>query len=147
MPATRKDSLSVLVVDEEPEILAFFARVLDSNGMRALLARTPEEAIGIAQRGYVPIDLVVTDVLLKAASARPGEESNGSELVDRLRELRPEVRALYMSANNDDEVIRVELMDRTFEATSKGDDPGLIESIRLAATAPLVHRMGGMHRS
>ncbi|HWF12025.1 MAG TPA: response regulator [Bryobacteraceae bacterium] len=146
MPA-RKDSLSVLVVDEEPEILAFFARILDSNGMRALLARTPEEAIGIAQRGYVPIDLVVTDVLLKTDGARPGEESNGSELVNRLREFRPDVRALYMSANSDDEVIRVELMDRNFEAASNDDDPGLIASIRSAATAPLVHRVGGMHRS
>ena len=145
--AARKDSLSVLVVDEEPEILAFFARVLDSNGMRALLARTPEEAIGIAKRGYVPIDLVVTDILLKTEDTRPGEERNGSELVDRLREFRPDVRVLYMSANADDEIIRVSLMDRGFETTSKVDDPGLVESIRSAATAPLVHRVGGSHRS
>ncbi len=146
MPA-RKDSLSVLIVDEEPEILAFFARILDSNGMRALLARTPDEAIGIAKRGYVPIDLVVTDVLLRTEDTRPGEESNGSELIDRLREFRPDVRALYMSASADDEVIRVELMDRSFDARSKTDDPGLVASIRAAATAPLVHRVGGMPRS
>jgi CheY-like chemotaxis protein len=147
MPA-RKDSLAVLVVDEEPEILAFFARLLDSNGMRALLARTADEAIGIAKRGYVPIDLVVTDVLLRTPETRPGEESNGSELVDRLREFRPDVRALYMSANTDDEVIRVELMDRGFETTSKKtDDPGLVEWIRSAALAPLVHRMSGANRS
>jgi len=146
MPA-RKDSLSVLVVDEEPEILAFFARILDSNGMRALLARTPEEAIGIAKRGYVPIDLVVTDILLRTEDTRPGEEGNGSELVNRLREFRPDLRALYMSANTDLEVIRVELMNRSFDAASEADDPGLVESIRAAAIAPLVYGVGGMRRS
>jgi CheY-like chemotaxis protein len=146
MPA-RKDSLSVLVVDEEPEILAFFARILHSNGMRALLARTPEEAIAIARRGYVPIDLVVTDVLIRTEETRPRQDGNGSELVARLREFRPDVRALYMSANAEKEVIRVELMDRNFDGTSKAEAPGLVESIIAAATAPLVHRFGGMQPS
>ncbi len=144
----RMDSLSVLVVDEEPEVLSFFARILDSNGMRALLARDREEAIGIARRGYVPIDLVLTDIALKSDSPRAGSETPGTELVDRLRELRPEIRALYMSANIDAEVIRIELMERGFQTTStNSDDPGLIESIRLAAAAPMVHRVGGMSHS
>jgi DNA-binding NtrC family response regulator len=144
--SNRKDTLSVLIVDEDPEILSFFARILDSNDMRALLARTQEEAIEIAKRGYVPIDLVLTDVLLKT-EAGPGSESNGSDLVDRVRELRPEVRSLYMSAYIDAEVIRVELMDRGFQATSDhADDRGLIEAIRAAAATPLVHR-GGMTRT
>jgi len=136
------DSLSVLVVDEDPEILSFFARVLDINGMRALLARNQDEAIGIAKRSYVPIDLVLTDVLLKPDDGTP-ELGSGPLLVERLRELRPEVRALYMSAYLDAEVIRIELMDRGFETTSKNsDNQGLLESIRRAAAAPLVRRVG-----
>src|ERR1035438_5548069 len=107
-------SLSVLVVDEEPDILSFFARILDSDGLRPLLARNPQEAIGIAKRGYVPIDLVVTDVALRPETNGP-ELTNGHDLVDRLRELRPDIRALFMSAYLDSGVIRVELMDRGFE--------------------------------
>src|SRR6204780_4721596 len=77
------NSLSVLVVDEEAEILSFFARILEANGMRALLARNPGEAVGIAKRGYVPIDVVLTDVSLKTDAAA-SDVSTGSELVDRL---------------------------------------------------------------
>lgn len=135
------DSLSVLVVDEDPEILSFFARVLDINGIRALLAHSEHEALGIAKRSYVPIDLVLTDVSLKPhAGSDPG---SGHILVERLRELRPEVRSLYMSAYLDSEVIRIKLMDRGFETTSNSsDNQGLLDSIRSAAIAPLVRRMG-----
>ena len=140
------DSLSVLVIGEEPEILAFFARILDTNGIRALLARNALEAIGIAKRGYVPIDLVLTDVLLRPDAATP-DIGSGQELVDRLRELRPDIRALYMSAHLDSGVIRIELLDRGLHHMSKSaDDRGLIESIRTAAAgAPvgLVRGMGG----
>jgi DNA-binding NtrC family response regulator len=142
--AVRVDSLSVLVVDEEPEVLSFFAKILDANGMRALLARNATEAIGIARRGYVPIDLVLTDITLKSEVAKP-DLTSGQEMVDRLRELRPEIRALYMSAHLDAEIIRIELMERGFQTTSKSsDDTGLIESIRSAAAAPMVRRMGSM---
>jgi DNA-binding NtrC family response regulator len=142
--AVHVNSLSVLVVNGDPEILTFFARILDTDGIRALLARNNNEAIGIAKRGYVPIDLVLTDLLLKPDDGTP-ELGSGPELVDRLRELRPEIRALYFSAYSDSEGIRIKLMDRGFETTSRSlDNRGLLESIRRAATAPLVHRMGGM---
>jgi CheY-like chemotaxis protein len=143
--AVQSDSLSVLVVDEEPEILSFFARLLDANGMRALLARDGAEAIGIAKRGYVPIDLVLTDIHLKANADAPGVDS-GQELVGRLRELRPEVRALFISAFLDSGVIRIELADPVFQAEWNGSDEGLLGWIRTAASAPLVQRMGSIHR-
>lgn len=152
MTAPRIDSLSVLVIDEEPEILNFFAKILDANGMRALLARNAGEAIGIAKRGYVPIDLVLTDISLRPDTAAPGhnrglEQIDASELVKRLRELRPDLRALFMSASIDSEMIRIELKDRKFQMSSRASDSqGLIESIQAAATAPLVQRMGSVYR-
>jgi len=140
------DSLSVLIVDEDPDILSFFARMLDSNGMRALLARNPGEALGIAKRGYVPIDVVLTDVALRADMASP-EFTSGHELVDSLRELRPDIKPLFMSAFHDAGVIRIQLMDRGFETTSKNPDTnGLIDSIRRVATAAMVHRAGSLLR-
>ena len=148
MSSGRADSLSVLIVDEEPEILSFFARVLDANGMRALLARNAKEAVGIANRGYVPIDLVLADVYLKSDAKTPGP-ATGSEVVESVRQLRPDVRALYMSAKLESDVIRIEIMDKGVTTTSKNrDDSGLISSIREAAVAPLVYRMGssGYHQ-
>ncbi|MDP9052752.1 MAG: response regulator [Acidobacteriota bacterium] len=136
------DSLSVLVVDEDPGILSFFAKMLDTYGIRALLARDPREALGIAKRGYVPIDVVVTDVNLRTEMAGP-ELTSGHNLVDQVRELRPDVRALYMSACLDAGVIQIEMVDRGFKTSSTDpDERGLIESIRGAASAPLAHRAG-----
>lgn len=139
------DSLSVLIVDEEPEILAFFARILDTNGIRALLARSSGEAIGIARRGYVPIDLVLPNVMLQPDPELP-DLTSASDLVDHLRQLRPRLRALYMSALVDSEVIRIELMDHGLHHMSKNaDHRGLIDAIRGAAgqSAPLVRHAGG----
>lgn len=137
-------SLSVLVVDEEPEILGFFARILDANGIRALLARTPNEALAIARRGYVPVDLVVTDVALRP-DGNPAQEAfaSGRDLFQAVRDLRPDVRSLYMSAYLDGGVIRLRMIDREFNTDSKNpDDLGLIETIRRAANAPRVHHAG-----
>ncbi len=139
---TRADALSVLVIDEETEVLCFFASILNANGMRALLAHNADEAIGIANRGYVPIDVVLTDVVLKPDTAASDLDS-GPELVGRLRRLRPGIRALYMSARLDSEVIRIALMDGDSPSLWKrSDDPGLIEAIRTAAVAPLTHAAG-----
>jgi CheY-like chemotaxis protein len=150
---TTSEALSVLVVDEEPDILAFFARLLAANGMRVLLARTPREAVGIANRGYVPIDVVLTDVALRpeavatppAGGPADGYFVNGRDLMDSLRNLRPELRALYMSAYLDSGVIRIQLMDRDFKTSSQNpDDEGLIDSIRRAAARPMVRHAGGV---
>lgn len=135
------DPLSVLVVDEEPAILDFIARLLDNNGMRALLARSAREAMEIAQRGYVPIDLILTDIVVKDSGTDSGvSEITGAELLNRLRQIRPGTRALYMSAYVDAGVIRIQPMSRQSEEPGKSSDGNLIDSILTAATAPLTFR-------
>jgi CheY-like chemotaxis protein len=124
------DSLSVLVIDESPDVLMFFARLLDANGIRALAARNAAEAISIAERSYIPIDLILANVLVPPDPALP-ERGNGSDLVDRLRRLRPHVHELYMSAWVDSGVIRIELLERGLHHMSRTpDDRGLVDALR-----------------
>jgi CheY-like chemotaxis protein len=133
------DPLSVLVVDED----AFLARLLDANGIRALLARSVEEAISIAQRSYIPINLILTDVTVREAVADPVSESGGAQLASRLRQIRPDARVLYMSAYTDAGMIRLQLMNRQTASRpdgasgnkTAGDD--LIASIRAEAIASI----------
>jgi CheY-like chemotaxis protein len=106
------DPLSVLVVDEDASILAFLARILDANGIRALLARSAEEALSIAQRSYVPINLILTDLTVCEDAGDSVSESDGAQLASRLRQIRPDARVLYMSAYTDAGVIRIQLMNR-----------------------------------
>jgi response regulator RpfG family c-di-GMP phosphodiesterase len=126
--------ISVLVVDEEPSILISIARILDTNGMRALLARNGSEAVEIAQRSYIPIDLILTNSAIL--------ESHGPELLSRLRRVRPGVRHLCMAACVDGVVVRIQLMTGKPGVESAVYDDGLVESIRKAASAPVVRRAG-----
>jgi CheY-like chemotaxis protein len=136
--------LSVLVIDEQPEVLGFFSRLLDGNGMRALLARNGLEAIGIAERSFMPIDLVLANILLTHDPAAP-ENGSAPELVEHLRRLRPRLPALYMSASLDAGVIRIELLESHLHHMSRTTgDRTLIDTIRDAAsgrpTGRLLHR-------
>ena len=127
------DPLSVLVVDEDTSVLAFLARILDANGIRALLARSAEEALSIAQRNYVPINLVLTNVAVREAVNDSVSESDGAQLASRLRQVRPNARVLYMSAYTDAGVIRMQLVNRQQES-----QPDLIAAIRGEAVASMV---------
>jgi DNA-binding NtrC family response regulator len=131
---TGSDSLSVLIVDEEASILAFMSRVLEANGIRALLARSAEEAVGIALRKYVPIDLILTDVVVRDADEV--SETAGAQLAARLREIRPDARVLYMSAYTDTGVIRIQMMNRQLGATPFAGNE-LVALIRGEAAASL----------
>ncbi len=140
---THPDPLSVLVVDEEPAILGFVARLFEGHDMRALLARSAQEALEIARRGYVPIDLILTDIVIRESADSAVSEISGAELLNRLRQIRPGTRSLYMSAYIDAGVIRIQPMNRP-----SGSDAGssvesnLIESIRAAAVAPMTFHGG-----
>ena len=142
------DPLSVLVVDEDTSVLAFLARLLDANGIRALLARSAEEALSIAQRGYVSIDLILTDVTVREAVNDSVSESAGAQLASRLRQVRPDARVLYMSAYTDAGVIRIQLMNRRQESQPDGGlrdktaGNDLIASIRSEAVASMVAHAG-----
>ena len=130
------DPLSVLVVDEDTSVLAFLARILDANGIRALLARSAEEALSIAQRNYVPINLVLTDVTVREAVNDSVSESDGAQFASRLRQIRPDARVLYMSAYTDAGIIRIQLMNQG----TVGND--LIAAIRGEAVASMVAHAG-----
>jgi CheY-like chemotaxis protein len=129
--------LSVLVVDENPAVLVFIARVLDAGGMRALLARNGNEALDIAKRSYVPIDLILINATFL--------ESDELPLLDQLRELRVGVRDLSMAACVDGDVIRVQPMVGGRGMEPVICDEGLIESIRKSARTPRVRRAGHLH--
>jgi response regulator RpfG family c-di-GMP phosphodiesterase len=129
--------ISVLVVDEEPSILVFIARVLDANGMRALLARNGSEAVQIAERNYIPIDVILTNAAVP--------ELHEPELLDRLHGIRPGVRHMRMAACVDRGVVRIQLIAGGAGLETVVCDDGLLESIRKSAGTPLVRRAGRLH--
>lgn len=88
---------TVLLVEDEAAILKLTKRMLERLGYRILAADSPLEAITLAQRHQEPIDLLITDVILP--------ELNGRDLANRLQEIFPGLKVLYMSGYTSNVVI------------------------------------------
>jgi CheY-like chemotaxis protein len=85
----------ILLVEEEPAVLEFMRRTLESYGYTVLHASTPERALR-AMQGDTRVDLLVTDVVMAGI--------DGPALASRLRALDPALRVLYMSGYSSDAV-------------------------------------------
>ncbi len=80
---------TILLVEDEPPLLAMTKTMLERIGYRVLAANGGKEALDEASDYPGHIDLLITDVIM------PG--MNGRELADRLSQLYPGIRTLYMS--------------------------------------------------
>ncbi|HTO22281.1 MAG TPA: response regulator, partial [Spirochaetia bacterium] len=96
-PARQPDGLStrgnetILVVEDEASILLMLQRALAQLGYTVLAAHSPAEALRAAEGHRGDLHLLLTDVVM------PG--MNGRQLVERVSQLRPGVRALFMSGH------------------------------------------------
>jgi two-component system cell cycle sensor histidine kinase/response regulator CckA len=84
-----RGSETLLVVEDQPEVLHLAMAVLRDKGYRVIEASTAEQALALAAGYSAGIDLLLTDVVM------PG--MNGPELARRILEIRPSLRILYMS--------------------------------------------------
>ena len=81
---------TILVVDDEPQVLAVARDMLQLTGYTTLETDDPTEALRIARIESQPIHLLLTDVVMP--------RMNGRQLAERIRTLRPGLKVLYMSA-------------------------------------------------
>jgi two-component system, cell cycle sensor histidine kinase and response regulator CckA len=89
---------TILVVEDDPSVRTIVAAMLADLGYRVLEADGGDEAVELASAHGSAIDLVLTDLVM------PG--SSGRETAERVRELIPAAKVLYMSGYTDDVVIR-----------------------------------------
>ena len=101
IPVSRGET--VLVVEDDPNLLEMSMMMLQTLGYEVLYAAVPNEAIRIAQETDGRIDMFVTDVVMP--------EMNGRELAARLREIRPGIRHLFMSGYTADVIVHEGLLD------------------------------------
>jgi nitrogen-specific signal transduction histidine kinase len=88
-PALHHVRGSILLVEDQPDILQLCRQMLDRSGYHVLAALHPMQAIQLAEQYKDEIDLLVTDVILP--------EMNGCELFQRLQKVYPQLKVLYMS--------------------------------------------------
>jgi signal transduction histidine kinase/ActR/RegA family two-component response regulator len=90
----RGDGETILLVEDEPDLLALAARFLEGLGYRVIRAENGTMAIDVATR-QARIDLLLTDIVLMGGM-------NGRQLAEELRENRPGLPVLFMSGYSDD---------------------------------------------
>ncbi len=81
---------TILLVDDEPDILATAREMLEGEGYQILDALNAEEAVRVAAAHAGPIHLLLTDIVMPGAS--------GQDLARLLGLQRPDLRVLYMSS-------------------------------------------------
>jgi signal transduction histidine kinase len=84
-----KGNETVLVVEDEPSVRELAVRVLRQNGYRVIAAERADAAIRMAADHLGTVDVLLTDVMM--------EGMNGAELADRLVEIYPSIRVVFMS--------------------------------------------------
>lgn len=102
---------TVLLVEDEKLLRRALEHILHREGCRVLVASDGYDALAVAQAFDGRIDLVITDVVMPKLNARG--------VVARLREARPDVRVLYMSAYPREELLRRGLLDHATNLLEK----------------------------
>jgi PAS domain S-box-containing protein len=88
---------TLLLAEDEPGVRALARDVLRQHGYQVLEAMDVPDALRICREHPERIDLLLTDVVMPVMSGR--------ELAERVAEIRPEIKVLYMSGYTDNIVV------------------------------------------
>lgn len=80
---------TILLVEDDRMVLGMTASMLELCGYKVLTSDAPEKALALAQEYPDRIHLLMTDVIMPMM--------NGKELSDKLLEIRPELKVLFMT--------------------------------------------------
>jgi PAS domain S-box-containing protein len=87
--AVRGGAETILLVEDEASLREVAVDLLETAGYNVLRAEDARAALILAQGYHQPIDLLLTDIIMPNMS--------GTELYAHLREIRPNMKLLYMS--------------------------------------------------
>jgi DNA-binding response OmpR family regulator len=118
------DGAMILVVDDEPTVLETVRDGLTAHGYRVLTAGSGEEALQVAQAHQGVIALALIDVVMPTMS--------GPDVAQRLHQVRPDLKILFMSGFSTDVVV--------VHGITAGD-PLLVKPFSLESLARKVHEL------
>src|SRR6185295_4363613 len=98
-------------------------KILEQAGYQVLAAGGGDEAVQLCSEHQKRIHLLLTDVVMPGAS--------GKEVADRLSELVPEIKVLFMSGYTDEAIVHHGVLDSNVEFIQKPFTPlGLSRKVR-----------------
>jgi PAS domain S-box-containing protein len=121
MPAGKQEDIplkgteSVLVVEDEAQLLDLAKNSLELYGYNVFTAKSPGDAILLCERSSQKFDLLISDVVM------PG--MNGKELKERLDVLKPGMKVIFMSGYTADVVAHRGILDEGVNFLQKPFSP------------------------
>jgi signal transduction histidine kinase/ActR/RegA family two-component response regulator len=91
-------SETLLLVEDEEGVRRLLVHVLERGGYQVLEAANGEQALGIFEKQCAGIDLVLTDMVMP--------KMGGRELAERVCQIRPYTKVIFMSGYTDDVLVR-----------------------------------------
>jgi CheY-like chemotaxis protein len=117
---------TILVVDDEPEIRKLVSAMVTQFGYNVLTADSGDHALTMYRNHNAPIELLITDVVAPGMS--------GPMLADKLSELQPDLKVLYISGYDNTQVVQKYVIERGHVLLSK---PFTMEELRAKMTSLL----------
>jgi DNA-binding NtrC family response regulator len=109
MPSEGKKT--ILVVDDEPEVRKLVGAMVGRYGFNVLTADSGEHAINLFKKKIGEVDLLLTDVVAPGMS--------GPQLADKLAELQPGLKVLFMSGYDNTQVVQHYVVEKGHALLSK----------------------------
>ncbi|HYO16632.1 MAG TPA: ATP-binding protein [Thermoanaerobaculia bacterium] len=102
---------TILLIEDNDELRGSTHGVLEALGYRVVVAASGEEALVALDEEDGEVDLVISDVVMPGMS--------GPEVVHRLRQRDPAIRAIFISGYTDNVVLRHGILEGEFEFLEK----------------------------
>ncbi len=106
-----KGKETVLLVEDEEPLLALGEAILQRHGYEVLAAKSPTAALEMVQNYPGAIRLLVTDVVMP--------EMNGKDLRDRLTEVKPGLKSIFMSGYTADVIAHQGVLEEGIDFLQK----------------------------
>ncbi len=115
----------ILVVEDEAPLRELMVTILERLGYKVAAAGHPREAVSMVESGLVDPEVLISDVVMP--------EMNGRALMERLRQMKPGLKVLFISGYTDNVIVHHGVLDQ--------DAPFLQKPFRAGELAEKLERL------